>query len=64
MKNEYLTLEQLQVGKSYWVVNGHWEFKVVEVTDRYIDIYIPYLRQKQLILRSQKLSLQLKEIQK
>ena len=61
MENQYLTLDQLEIGKNYWVVNGCWEFKVLEITEKYIDIYITYLKEKSLLLRKYDNSLQIIE---
>jgi len=59
MEKQYLTLDELQIGNYYWVVNGCWEFMVLDITDRYIDIYITYLKEKSLLLRNSDLVLQI-----
>jgi hypothetical protein len=38
MKREILTLSDCVVGSSYWVVNGAWEFKVLQITE--LDIIV------------------------
>ncbi|MEO8238486.1 MAG: hypothetical protein ABI576_10285 [Flavobacterium sp.] len=45
MENDYLTFEQLEIGKTYWVVNGCWEFIVREIHLSTVDIYIPTIKE-------------------
>ncbi|KRD10497.1 hypothetical protein ASE21_12425 [Flavobacterium sp. Root901] len=61
MENQYLSLDQLQVGKTYWVVNGCWEFVVKEILSSTIIIYMPDVDRNCGISKIEKCTLQIIE---
>lgn len=40
MENKYVIFGDLKLNERYWVVNGHWEFKVTAILENKVKIYI------------------------
>ncbi|MDN3673431.1 hypothetical protein QWY99_10240 [Flavobacterium branchiarum] len=40
MKKNLVSIKNLELNKNYWIVNGLWEFKVQEITETHVKIWI------------------------